>query len=290
MPQAADGSTPPIDVSITAPSGTQDATIKGLKPRAVNELIAWLVARPSKEAIIADQAALKDKLRAAIPIFGNVAGVGSIDDLSVNTMLGKFGIQKLDVLIDMNGVVEAGSLREKLTFTGFQMPEGLVPPWAANLVPQNFTIDFNVADFNLAAPAALIIDALDLSKDPPIPKEIEPQLQQALLPNGTVKLGLGPSSIIAKVFDLQAEGSMTAGPVAPPAGQALVKLKGVDEIMAAMQAAPPEMGMQQLTPIVIIAKGMAKAAADGSLSWEIKSTPEGSVTINGTDISKMGGQ
>jgi hypothetical protein len=290
MPQAADGSTPPIDVSITAPSGTQDATIKGLKPRAVNELIAWLVARPSKEAIIADQAALKDKLRAAIPIFGNVAGVGSIDNLSVNTMLGKFGIQKLDVLIDMNGVVEAGSLREKLTFTGFQMPEGLVPPWAANLVPQNFTIDFNVADFNLAAPAALIIDAFDLSKDPPIPKEIEPQLQQALLPNGTVKLGLGPSSIIAKAFDLQAEGSMTAGPVAPPAGQALVKLKGVDEIMAAMQAAPPEMGMQQMTPVVIIAKGMAKAAADGSLSWEIKSTPEGSVTINGTDISKMGGQ
>ncbi len=290
MPQAADGSIPPIDVSITAPGGAQDATIKGLKPKAVNELIAWLAARPSKEAIIADQAALKEKLRAAIPIFANVSGTGTVDNLSVNTMLGKFGIGKLDVLVDMNGVVDAGALREKFTFSGFEMPAGIVPPWAANLVPENFTIDFNIADFNLAAPAAMIIDAFDLSKDPPLPKEIEPQLLQALLPTGAVRLGLGPSSIVAKIFDLQAEGSMTAGPTAMPAGQAVIKLKGLDEIMAALQAAPPEMGMQQAAPVVIIAKGMAKTGPDGYLTWEIKSTPEGSVTVNGTDISKMGGQ
>lgn len=290
MPQAADGSLPPIDLSITSPGGAQDAVIKGLKPRAVNELVAWLVARPSKEAIIADQAALKEKLRAAIPVFGNVSGTASLNDLSVNSMLGKFGVGKLDVFVDINGVVDAGSLREKFTFTGFRMPEGLVPPWAASLVPESFTIDFNVADFNLAKPAAMIIDAFDLSKDPPLPKEIEPQLQQALLPTGAVRLGIGPSSVVASVFDLQAEGSMTAGPAAMPAGQAVIKLKGLDEVMAALQAAPPEMGMQQIAPVVIIAKGMAKAAADGYLTWDIKSTPEGSVTVNGTDISKMGGQ
>lgn len=102
-------------------------------------------------------------------------------------------------------------------------------------------------------------------------------------------MGLGPSEIVASTFDLKAEGSMTAGPAAMPAGQATIKLKGIDDIMAAIQAAPPEMGMQQMAPMVIVAKGMAKPDGD-YLSWKIESTPQGSFTVNGVDPIKMGGQ
>ncbi len=89
MPGQADGSMPPMDFSITAPSGSQQAMVKGLKPKAVNELVAWIVARPAKETIIAEQADLKNKLRAALPLFGNVSGTATINDLSVNSMMGK---------------------------------------------------------------------------------------------------------------------------------------------------------------------------------------------------------
>ena len=74
-----------------------------------------------------------------------------------------------------------------------------------------------------------------------------------------------------------------------PSGGANIQLKGIDEIMAAIQSAPPEMGMGQIAPVIIVAKGMAKQADDGFLSWQIESTPQGSVTVNGTDISKLGG-
>ena len=169
-------------------------------------------------------------------------------------------------------------------------PQGIIPPFATSLVPRNFTIDFNVADFNLAGPANLLIDNLDLSKEPPIPKGMEQQLLQALLPKGTVTLGLGPSEIIAGIFDLKAQGSMMAGPTTMPSGQATVRLKGLDEIMTALQAAPSEMGMQQVAPMIIVAKGMAQQD-DGYLSWKIESTPQGSVTVNGVDPMKMlGGQ
>jgi hypothetical protein len=109
------------------------------------------------------------------------------------------------------------------------------------------------------------------------------------MPNGTVALGLGPSEVIAKLFDLKLEGSMKAGPVAPPSGQATVKLKGLDEVMAALQSAPPEMGVQQIAPMIIVAKGMAKNEADGTLTWNIESTPTGGVLVNGVDVTKMGG-
>jgi len=289
VPAAPDGSTPPMDFTLTSSGGTNDGILKGLKTKAVTEIAAWLVAHPSKDAIIAGQAELKDKLRAALPLFASISVTGTMNDLGVNTMLGQFGLQKVDIQVDMNGVVENGALREKFTLSGLKMPDGIVPPWAASLVPQNFTIDVNVADFNLAAPAKLILDNLDLSKEPPLSKDIEPQLLQALLPKGTVSIGLGPSEVIASIFDLKAEGKMTAGPVAMPAGQATVKLKGIDEIMAALQAAPPEMGMQQMAPMVIVAKGMAKPDGD-YLSWKIESTPQGTFTINGVDPMKMGGQ
>lgn len=289
IPAATDGSTPPMDVSITTPGGSQQATIKGLKPKALTGLVAWFVARPSKEAIIAGQAELKEKLSAAIPVFTSITGTATLNDLSVNTIIGKFGVARLDVGIDANGVVAEGMVREKFAFTGLHAPDGIVPPWAASLVPQNFTLDVSVKDFNLAKPAKMILDALDLSKEPPLPAGFENQLQAALLPKGTVTIGLGPSALAASIFDLKAEGSMSAGPIAMPSGQATIRLKGIDQIMGALQQAPPEMGMAQAAPVAIMAKGLAKQDADGYLSWKIESTPTGSVAINGTDISKIGG-
>ncbi len=214
IPQGAGA--PPVDIAIASPSGFQDGTVKGLKPKAMTELVAWLVARPSKERIIADQTGLKERLRAALPVFSHVSANGTINGLTVNSMIGQFALDKLDVTVDMNGVVADGLLREKFVFSGFKPPQGIVPPWAASLVPENFTIDFNVKDFDLAAPAAMIIDRLDLSKDPPLPNDMDTALQQALMPKGSVTIGLGPSEIIARIFDLKAEGSMTAGPIALP--------------------------------------------------------------------------
>ncbi len=289
MPSPPGGGMPAMEFSVASPGGGSDYTLTGLKVKAATDILAWFVAHPSPEAIVADQAQLKEKLNALMPVFNSMSGTMNLEDLSVNTMLGKFGSQELSVLFDATGVVENGAGREKITVSGLQMPDGVVPPWAASLVPQNFTLDFSIADFNLAAPAKLLIESFDLTKQPPVPKEMEQQLLQALLPKGSVTIGVGPSEVIASIFDLKAEGAMTAGPMAMPAGQATVKLKGLDQIMAAIQAAPPEMGLQQGAPMIIVAKGMAKTEGE-YLTWKIESTPQGSFTVNGIDPTKMGGQ
>ena len=72
-------------------------------------------------------------------------------------------LDKLDILVDMNGVVADGKLREKFTLTGLKTPPGIVPAWAESLVPQQMTLDFSGTGFDLAAPAAKIIDVMDLS-------------------------------------------------------------------------------------------------------------------------------
>lgn len=290
MPPAADGSMPGMDIAITASGGAQNGKVGGFRPRALAELAAWLVAHPSPDAIKAGQSALKDRLRAALPVFESLSGTSTFNDISFNTTLGRFGVKALAVDVDMTGILASGSFRERIGISGLSLPDGIVPPWAAGLAPESFSLDIGVADYDLDAPARIVLDALDLDKDPPLPPETEAALQKALLPKGTVTLTLGPSALAARAFDLKAEGLLTAGPMAPPAGNALLRLKGIDAIVAALQAAPAEMGAQQIMPLILMAKGVAKQEPDGALSWRLESASDGALTINGIDSRKIGGQ
>ena len=290
VPAAADGSSPPMELVVTSPSGKQDGVVKGLKLKAVSDLVTWLVAHQDPQAIVAEQVALKDKLCAALPLFTSLSGTSTFNDVTATSPFGLFAVKQFGFGAEMNGVVADGRLRDTFRFDGLQVPQALLPPWAAGLVPHKFSLDVSVADFNLAAPAALILDKLDLSKPEPLPKELDPQLMQALMPGGSVMITLGPSELVADLYDLTADGSMTAGPAATPSGSALVKIKGLDETMAALQAAPPD--IQQMSAALLLVKGLGKAEPDGSLSWKIESTPAGAILVNGADVSKMlgGGQ
>jgi hypothetical protein len=291
LPAAPDGSAPAMDFTVSSPEGTQSVSYAGMRFKALNDVVAWTVAHPSKQAAISGQAELKDKLRAVLPLFARISGESTMKEVTLNSIAGSFGVRQLAMTVDMNGIVADGRLREKFTFTGFRVPPELVPQWATGLVPENLTLDVNASGFNLAAPAAMIIDRFDLAKDPPVPQNFDNELQAALLPSGSFTIGLGMSEVLATLYHLTAEGSMTAGPASQPQGKALVKLKGLDETSAALQAAPPEFGMAQMMPVILLAKGLAKQEADGYLTWTIESTPQGSVTINGNDLSKMtGGQ
>ncbi len=278
----------PMDITVTAETGTQDGTIKGMKAQAIYRLIAWFVAHPSEEAIKAGQVELKSLVSAGLPLFENVTAKGAMQNLSVTTPVGPVGIANLGFDVGVNGVVADGMVHEGFRVEGLTLPPGLVPPFAADLVPQSFAIDFKVSDFNLADPAKMLLDMIDLNETKPTTPEENLKLLTALLPKGAVEISMGASKVTGKLYDVDFEGRMTAGPVGVPLGAATIRAKGLDDVMKTLQAAPPEMAGQAI-PAIIAAKGMAKTEADGSLSWKIENTISGTVLINGLDISKMGG-
>ncbi len=287
----ASSASPAMEVVTASPDGKQSVSIKGLRLKAMTALLAWAIAHSSDEAAVAGQAELKDKLRAAMPFFASMSGTSVMNDFTVDGAGSQFGIKQLSLSLDTSGLLAEGRVRQQYALTGIQAPAEIVPPWAESLVPSNIVLDYSASGFDLAAAAALIIDKMDFAKDPALPEGFEDEFVKALLPTGAVQLGLGPSDVLAKAFNLKAEGSMTAGPAVMPAGKATVKLGGMDQLMAALQSAPPEMDMQSLAPMLLLIRGLAKQEADGTLSWAIESTPTGSVTVNGTDLTKMmGGQ
>jgi hypothetical protein len=276
-----------MDFTITADSVTQDAAYKGMKAKAIADIVRWFIAHPSEAQIDMGRADMVKVVEAALPLFETITSKAQMSTISVTTPMGPAAIAKAGVDVDMNGVVKDGKLREAFSAEGIALPPGLVPPFAAGLAPEKFSLDFTISDFDLAASVKLFLDHLAKTKDAPTP-ELEAQMMQALMPSGTVKITLAPGEIVSKSASLGYEGAMTAGPAAIPSGAALLTAKGFDALIAALNAAPPEMGMAQANVGLLAAKGFAKSESDGSISWKIESTPEGGVLVNGLDVSKMG--
>lgn len=281
---------PAADVVVRADSYGGEGTISGFEPAAFYKLIAWFVAHPSKDAIVADQAGLKTLLSEGMPFFQNLATTGSMQNVAISTPVGVFDVAAIGIDVEASGLVEEGLFREGITLAGLTIPDGLVPAWSANLVPENFAIDVTVSGFDLGSPAAAVIAAFDLTKPDPIDPAMQASLMAQFMPEGTVDIELAPGAISSDMYNLTYEGAVTAGPGGMPVGTAKVTMTGMEAVIAALQAAPPEMG-GQMVPMLGMAKGMAKQGGDGALTWEIDASTPGTLLVNGTDLMMMmGGQ
>jgi hypothetical protein len=279
---------PPTPVIITAEKVTQDSEMKGTRMQPLQKLFVWAIANSGAPDINSKQPELKKLLADALPVFDNIKGNITYQNVNVETPMGPVGLASANVLVDMNGFVANGQLSETFTLEGLTLPPGLVPPFATDLVPQKLIVDFKIADFNLADATRIFLEQVDFASKADLPPELSAKLLTAILPSGAVTISTSGTSVLSKIYDLKADGLMKAGPAGKPSGSAVVKLKGFDEIVKALQSAPADLGLQQSIGGLVVAKGLAKPEGD-LLSWTVESTPDGGVLINGVDLSKMGG-
>lgn len=277
----------PMDVTVTADSYVADTKISAMRTGEVLGLWAWFVAHPNEAAIKADFDAMKSGIRAALPFFDAVSGTGTITNLAGTTPMGGFSADKADIVFDMSGATADGKLHEKIALSGLKLPEEIMPAWVPPLLPHAVTLDFTFDSFDLAAPAQILLD--EMKPDGKLSDDANAKLMQALLPDGTFQTTVAPSEVTGNIYSLSLQGAMTAGPAAPiPVGSALIKATGLDAVMKALEAAPPEVS-QQAIPGIMMARGMAKPEGTDSYSWDIQMGADGKITINGVDMSAMTG-
>lgn len=277
---------PPMQIRGKVANGTASGLISGYQPKALYGLLAFAVAHPGEAQMEADKSGLKAAIEAALPVFDSAAVSGAYTGISVETMLGTFGLDEAGFAFDMNGVTADGRLREAFTLKGLTLPEGLVPPFAMPLIPQEISMDMAVSGFDPAAAAKLALGLLDLPDGAATPEDFSMQMLMALMPQGAVDLTLAPGGVMGAGYGLTYEGAMRAGMGGMPTGTAKITLRGIDTIMAALGEAPPEMAAQAL-PFLGMAQAMGQAGPEGELVWDIDAGALGSLKINGMDM--MGG-
>lgn len=278
---------PPMPITLKAESLSEKIKGTGVMFDGIFKTAAWVVAHPDQASRKADVAGFKTILTGAMPFFGNMDASGKVSKLSVDTPMGTAGLDELGFSVEANGAVADGKVRETFSLSGLNLPAGLVPDWAAPILPEKLSLDVQVTDFDAAAGLTAVLEGLDQAEGGMTDTTAQNQkMQAAFLPKGSVTITLNPGSLAGDGYELTYEGAMVAGPNTPvPTGSAKVTLTGADKLKAALQAAPDDMKAQAMLGFGM-AQGMAKIEGD-KLVWEIDATKPGAVSVNGTPM--MGG-
>ena len=273
-----------MKLDITSPGYDGKATIKGSRNDGMLGLLAWFVAHPSQELIANSQDGLRDKLSAAMPLWDDATMDMNLRDLKVVSPFGEFTASNVAAEIGLSGIEADGRFREMVRITGLKVPEAIVPPWALPVIPSEVSFDIAASQFDLAAPAKMIIEGFDLTAADPMAKINPEQMRAAFFTDGPIALELAPSQIKGEGYQIDYQGQMQLPADTPPGGTARISASGLDKIEAALNAAPPEQAQQPLM-MLQMAKMLSKPGASGEMVWEIDaSKPGGPITVNGQQV------
>jgi hypothetical protein len=166
---------------------------------------------------------------------------------------------------------------------GLSVPSGLVPAWAAPLVPTALDIDvkFQMNDLDKIAHAA--ISGIDLrpNQSPDVSKFA---VVAAMAMSGEPKITLAPGHLSSPSLDLYFHGEMALVP--KPMGTLTVEAEGLDKTLSRLQeAAKNNPELQQAVLMLTVAKGQAKPGANGRSLWVVGYGEDGALSVNGKTVS-----
>lgn len=269
-------------------SGEYKTKMTGLASRPVMELVAWAFAHPSKELVLKDQAQLKEKLLAALPIFGSMESISTFESISIDSGYGQFTMASAGANIGLNGAVKDGRFAESFSMNGFKMPDNLLPPWTKGLVPTTFKFGFDVTGFDMETPARKFIAEMDLTQPEPVPAGSEAAYMAAFAPQNSIQLNMPAGEISSDLYSITYESTSTINFAGLPQVAAKIRMTGLDAVIAQLQQAAADPMAQQGMAMLFAAKGVSKQDGDGVI-WDITVSPDGKALVNGTDLSAMMG-
>lgn len=203
-------------------------------------------------------------------------------------------VQGLKVEVAGLGAASAAAVRIGL---GGEAPSGLlrvwfdigvdglalrgVPPEAARLVPRRITFRPSIAGVPTDALAKLALAATRPGTDP---HRLDPEIA-ALFAQGSVTVGLEALAFSVGPAQFQGAGSLLLLSPTETEGQARLTATSFDALIDMVRGTPD---LQQALPVLILARGLARADSD-RLVWDIASSRSGDITLNGVDVSALMG-
>jgi hypothetical protein len=288
-PEMVQAGMPNINYVANMAKGVYTTNVKGLSSKPMMEVAAFFVSHPTKELVVKDQAILKEKLLAALPVLASIQSDGTFENLNVDTGYGKFAMTGGGSNLGMSGAVKEGHFSEGFEINGLTIPDSLpLPPWSKGLIPTKFKLGFDFSGFDMEAPARKFITEMDVSKAEPVPPGSEMAYLAAFAPSNGVKLTIPAGEITADLFSLTYEGTSDISFAGLPKIDAKFRMTGMDKVIAQLQQAATDPTAQQGMAMLFAAKGIGKADGD-TITWDVTMSPEGKLLVNGTDLSSMMG-
>jgi hypothetical protein len=190
------------------------------------------------------------------------------------------GMSMKHFLLGFGGEAPGGKLHAWLHLAMDELTSPSLPPKVAPYLPHHIEIKPSVSGVQTADLHKLALDATEEGADT---DSLEPDIQ-ALFSRGGINVGLETLSFDLGPAKVEGTGHLTVLSANTWHGEAHVTATGLDDLTAQARTNPD---LQQALPVLIMLRGMSKP--DGKkLVWDIVSDGP-TVTVNGLDLSQMGG-
>lgn len=222
---------------------------------------------------------LKTAIQALLPLWQSLEGSAVARDLAVTTAFGNFKLGEARQTMRVTGVDTDAALDIDMSFAGLQVESAMVPEWAVPLLPGEIAMGFGVSGLDLATPAALALEELDFTQDPPLSQEAQARVAATFDPAG-IETRLKPGFIRSDEYDITFSGDFTFADNEPQA-VFTVEASGIDAVIERMRVgAASDPSLNEAIGILQFAKGMARPGENGRSIWTILAAPDGSVSVN----------
>jgi hypothetical protein len=283
--RATGGPAKPVHVSAQGEDGAIDFALKDFQPGPLLDAWRFVVAHPQPADYAHDFEALKPVLSA---LAGDRAGLEEslrLDKLHVLTEAGPVVIDGAAVQI---GAANAGAdtgFSEHFSARSIKLPEGLAPPIYAPVIPTSFDVGFHAHGFDVeGAVQEWLADAKASGDEIAISDADKEKVRKKLVGARPVVVDIPLSHIRGPSLDLAFEGKITID-ASQPTGAVTLTVRNFDQTAQAVQGLGPQ-AAQQMTPVIAMAKGLAKPGQDGALVWICAVGPDHVVKVNGLPLGK----
>jgi hypothetical protein len=269
-----------------AQSGEAKAMIDGLKTKPFLDAWAFAVVHSAPGEIAANAAALKTLLTAAAATQPSFSESGSLKSLTIDAPQGTIAVAEGEFGVGVSATGRTSRFEERIAAKGLALPDAMAPPMVKTLVPTAFDLAFKISGIDINAAAAEAVADMKVTNDGvSLSPDDQAKVLAALLSAGPLVVDVPPGHITAPQLDIAFEGKVQYAQGGKPTGAFTVHMRDFDKTVTAVKGLGPD-AEKQLAPALAIAKGLAKAEADGALSWVGEIGVDGVMKVNGLPLGK----
>jgi hypothetical protein len=292
-PEKTDGgqaSSPASPVSIKLGGLSYEVSLDNMRLRELLDLWAFFVAHPSRAALATDEAALKAKLRALLPLVDKLNETFSAQNIEIDTPKGAVKLGDVKGRFGADKFPSSGDMEVHVAAAGISPPPGVIPAPFSGLVPTSIDVNVKYGGYDYAAAAEEAIDDMHLAGEGPILSDADrAKIPVKMMGGGPLHFTILPSRIVAPQLDVSLEGDLQVTG-SRPVGKMTVTARNFDNTVSAIKGAGPQVATPQLVAGLALAKGLGKTEADGSLTWVAEYGADGAIKVNGLALGKAPAQ
>lgn len=281
-----------MKVGISAANLGTDAKGSGVKNVEILDLWAFFVAHsddfaktPEEKTKLSDaeQAELKTKLLAALPLWEKLTGSYRFSDMNVDTPIGPFVTKNISQEVNFDGISKSGAYNYAVRTNGLQYPPLPIPDWTIPFLPTDVELSFGAAGLDLDTVVRGGIKEMDLNKEKPISDAFAEEMGTAFMLNPP-KVTISKSLVRTVDAELTVEGEVTFATLKPQS-RTTWEMAGFDKLVDRLnKASEEEPEIKNYIVFVKLAKDFGNELPDGRIQWIVDQKSDGSIQVNGNAV------